>query len=73
MSPEPVENFELQAVEQRNRLHDATSELKGKIAETRQRLDPRRNVREHFVAVAAGVSVLSLLAGYAVAGMFTRQ
>ena len=73
MSPEPVENLELRAVEQRNRLHDATSELKGKIAETRQRLDPRRNVREHFIAVAAGVTAVALLAGYAVAGMFTRR
>lgn len=73
MSPEPVETLELRAVEQRNRLHDATSELKGKIAETRERFDPRRNVREHFIAVAAGVTTVALLAGYAVAGMFTRR
>lgn len=73
MSPEPVENLELRAVEQRNRLHDATSELKSKIAETRERLDPRKNLRVHFIAIAAGVTALALLAGYAVAGMFTRR
>ena len=73
MSPEPVENLELRAVEQRNRLHHATSELKDKIVETRERLDPRKNIREHFVTVAAGVSALALLAGYGIAGMFTRR
>ena len=40
MSAEPVENLELRAVEQRNRLHQTTSELKGKISETREQLDP---------------------------------
>lgn len=73
MSPEPVDNLELRAVEQRNRLHRTTSELKGKIAETREQLDPARNVREHFVGISAAVSVLAVAAGYAVAGMFTRR
>ena len=73
MSPEPVENLELRAVEQRNRLHQTTSELKGKIAETREQLDPARNVREHFCAVAAATGALALLLGYGVAGMFTRR
>lgn len=73
MSAEPVENLELRAVEQRNRLHQATSELKGKIAETREQLDPARNVRKHFAGVAAAASALALLVGYGVAGMFTRR
>jgi hypothetical protein len=73
MSPEPVENLELRAVEQRNRLHRTTSELKGKIAETREHLDPSRYVREHFVGIAAAVCTLAVAAGYAVAAMFTRR
>lgn len=73
MSAEPVENLELRAVEQRNRLHQTTSELKEKIAETREQLDPMRNVREHFAGVAAAASALALLVGYGVAGMFTRR
>jgi len=73
MSPEPVDNLELRAVEQRNQLHRTTSELKGKIAETRKQLDPGRNVREHFVGIAAAVSALAIAAGYAVAGRFTRR
>lgn len=73
MSPEPVENLELRAVEQRNRLHQTTSELKGKIAETREQLDPARNVREHFTAIALAAGAIALLAGYGIAGMFTRH
>jgi hypothetical protein len=73
MSAEPVENLELRAVEQRNRLHQTTSELKGKISETRDQLDPARNVREHFAGVAATAGALALLVGYGVAGMFTRR
>ena len=73
MSSEPVENLELRAVEQRNRLHQTTSELKGKIAETREQLDPATNVRKHFAGVAAAAGALALLVGYGVAGMFTRR
>jgi hypothetical protein len=73
MSAEPVENLELRAVEQRNRLHHTTSELKGKIAATREQLDPGRNVREHFAGIAAATGVMALLVGYGVAGMFTRR
>lgn len=73
MTPEQVDNLELRAVEQRNRLHRTTSELKGKIADTREQLDPGRNVREHFIGIAAAVSTLALAVGYAVAGMFTRR
>jgi hypothetical protein len=73
MSAEPVENLELRAVEQRNRLHQTASELKGKIAQTREQLDPARNVREHFAVVATAAGTLALLVGYGVAGMFTRR
>jgi len=73
MSAEPVENLELRAVEQRNRLHQTTSELKGKISETREQLDPARNVREHFAGVAAAAGARALLVGYGIAGMFTRR
>jgi len=73
MSGEPVENLELRAVEQRNRLHQTTSELKGKIAKTREQLDPARNVREHFGGIAAAAGALALLVGYGVAGILTRR
>jgi hypothetical protein len=47
--------------------------LKGKIAETRDQLDPARNVREHFAGIAAAAGALALLVGYGIAGMFTRR
>jgi hypothetical protein len=73
MSPQAVEDLELRAIEQRNRLHHTTAELKWKITATREQLDPAKNVREHFIAVAAGVSAVALLVGYGIAGMFTRR
>lgn len=73
MSPEPVDNLELRAVEQRNRLHRTTTQLKGKIAATREQLNPSRNVRQHFVGIAVIASAVAVAAGYAVAGMFTRR
>ena len=73
MSPEPVENLELRAIEQRNRLHQTTSELKGKISATREQFDPSKNLREHFVAAAAGIAAVAALVGFGIAGMFTRR
>jgi len=73
MSPEPVENLELRAVEERQRLHQTTAELKGKIADTRERLDPAANVRKHFASIAGALGAVALILGYGVAGMFTRR
>ena len=73
MSPEPVDNLELRAVEQRTRLHQTTSELKGKIVQTKEQLDPGRNVREHFLGAAAALAAIAVAAGYGIAGMFTRR
>lgn len=73
MSPEPVENLEIRAVEERQRLHQTTAELKGKIAETREQLDPATNLRKHFLGVAGTLGAVALVIGYGVAGMFTRR
>lgn len=73
MSPEPVENLELRAVEERQRLHQTTIELKGKLAETREQLDPATNVRKHFAIVAGALGAVALILGYGVAGMFSRR
>jgi hypothetical protein len=73
MSPEPVENLELRAIEQRNVLHHTTAELKAKITATREQFDVSRNVRRHFLGVASAVTAIGLLAGYGIGGMFTRR
>lgn len=73
MSPKPVDDLQLRALEQRNQLHQTVIELKHKVSETRERLDVQRNLREHF-GLAAGISAgLSLLLGYGVGTMFTQR
>jgi hypothetical protein len=69
MSTLPSADLELRAADERKRLHSSVTELKSRVRET---LDVKRNVREH-VAVASGiVGVVCLIAGYGLAGMFTR-
>jgi hypothetical protein len=72
MSALPLENLELQALEQRKQLHETATEMKAKVAATRDKLDPTKNAREHFVAFAVVASLMSLACGYAAAGLFTE-
>lgn len=73
MNALPLENLELQAMEQRNQLHQTATELKSKIETARGKLDPMRNAREHFTGVAVAAGVLGVVAGYAAAGLFTNR
>ncbi len=77
----PAEVLEQRAAEQRRRLHNSVSDLRSSLTElktdveekVRERLDPSRIARQHLWPIAAGVSLIALLAGHAVAGMFTRR
>jgi len=69
----PVDNLELRALEERNRLHQTATELRRKIAAVREKVDPVNNAREHFMGAAAVVSVIGLAVGYSFAGIFTRH
>ena len=73
MSALPLENLELRALEERNRLHQRATELKTKIKDTREKLDPRKNAREHFIALAIVASALGLISGYAAAGLLVGE
>jgi len=73
MNTQPVENLELRAIEQRNELHQTTTELKEKLATARQKLDLSANLRQHFVSASVIVSCLALIAGYGAGGMFPRR
>lgn len=73
MSIQPVDDLALKAIEQRHQLHERAEELKGKIQDTREKLDIKRNARERFVPAAAVVATVGLLAGFATGGMFTRR
>ena len=74
MSTQPVENLELQAVEQRRQIHATAEELKGKISEAKKKLDFTRNLWDHLfaVAVAVAVGVTSLLIGTLIARRFKQ-
>ena len=71
MSTLPIENLELRALEQRNRLHKTADELKTKVAATREKLNMSKNAREHFVGATVILSLLGFFSGYGLAGMFT--
>jgi hypothetical protein len=73
MSTNPVDRLEIKALEQRNQVHETIDELKDKVGEVRARFDPNTNAREHLLGASMALSFLGLLAGYAVAGLFTRD
>jgi hypothetical protein len=66
MSANPqVQNLELQAMEQRNQLHQSVAELKQKVSEVREKLDIKKRVGRHVTAtslVAAGILVVLSIA-----------
>ena len=70
MNTSPLENLELQAVEQRNQLHQSATELKDKITATREKFDLTRNAREHFAGMAGAAIVLGVLVGYGATSLF---
>ncbi len=73
MSPDPMEQLEIRAMQQRNELHDRANELKTKISETRERFDINRNVRRHFGAAAGIAAGVAFVAGYGIAGSFLNR
>jgi hypothetical protein len=73
MSTSPVDNLELRALEERNRLHRTAEELKAKVATTREKLDVKRNLREHLLGASVIVSLLAFLSGYGAGGMFADR
>jgi hypothetical protein len=64
----PVDVLEKRAADQRRQLHNTVSELRQSV---RERLDVKRNVREHLWPTAGALALIGLVAGYGVAGVFT--
>jgi hypothetical protein len=73
MSTHAIEDLELEALEQRNRLHHNAGELRAKLDAARESLNVSKKTREHFVKASLSVAAIALRAGYAFAGMFTRH
>lgn len=66
----PVDLLEKRAAEQRRHLHQTVSELRQSV---REKLDVKRNVREHLWPAAGVMTLLGLALGYMVTGIFTRD
>jgi hypothetical protein len=66
----PVDILERKAAEQRRQIHDSVVELRHSVKE---RLDLKRNLREHLWPVSGVLAVVGLALGYAVTGVFTRD
>lgn len=66
----PVDLLEKRAAEQRRHLHQTVSELRQSV---REKLDVKRNVREHILPAAGITTLLGLALGYMVTGIFTRD
>ncbi|HEX2329203.1 MAG TPA: hypothetical protein VHN74_10795 [Candidatus Angelobacter sp.] len=66
----PVDVLEKRAAEQRRQLHNAVTELRQSV---KDRLDVKRNVREHLWSAAGALAVVGLVIGYGVAGVFTAD
>ena len=68
----PIEQLELRALEERREIHASAEELKEKISEAKEKLDPVRQLRKHRFAVAMAVGAASLLIGLLIARRFER-
>jgi hypothetical protein len=73
MSANPIDRLEIQALQQRNRVHETIDELKDKVVAVRARFDPNINAREHLLSASLIVSAVGFLAGYGFAGLFKRS
>lgn len=73
MSTNPqVQNLELQAMEQRNQLHKSVAELRRKVTDVREKLDIKRNIRDHVMASALMIAAILVIATIPVARSFDR-
>ncbi|HKD14062.1 MAG TPA: hypothetical protein VKE71_05895 [Candidatus Angelobacter sp.] len=64
----PVDILEKRAAEQRRQLHDTVVELRQNVKE---KLNVKRNVREHLWPAVGLMALVGLSLGYAITGIFT--
>ena len=70
----PLDILEQRAAEQRQRIHQSVDDLKqlktSVTANVREKLDVKRQARLHFWGATGVVSVVALVFGYSLAGIF---
>jgi ElaB/YqjD/DUF883 family membrane-anchored ribosome-binding protein len=69
-----LDTLQQRAAEQRTKLHQSVTDLKqlktSVEANVREKLDPKRQAREHFWAAAGIAAFLGLMLGHGIAGVF---
>ncbi|HWR36045.1 MAG TPA: hypothetical protein VN622_09275 [Clostridia bacterium] len=66
----PADVLEQRAAEQRRRIHNSVVELRSTV---RDKLDVKRNAREHLWPAVGVLSSVGLMMGYRFAGAFVRH
>ena len=66
----PVDVLEKRAEDQRSLLENRVVELRQTVKE---RLNVKRNLRDHLWPAAGALALVGVVLGYAVAGVFTRD
>jgi hypothetical protein len=66
----PVDVLEKRAADERRQLHNSVQELRQTV---HQRLDVKRNVRNHLGVAACVLAVTGLALGYVLTGAFTSD
>jgi len=66
----PVDVLEKQAADERRQLHNSVVELRESVQD---RLNVKRNVRNHLGTVAGGLAIAGLALGYGLTGIFTAD
>jgi hypothetical protein len=64
----PVDVLEKRAADERRQLHNSVQELRESVYE---RLDVKRNVRNHLGTICGVMAVAGLALGYGLTGIFT--
>ena len=73
MNTEPIETLQLRALEQRSQLHHTASDLREKVQHARDTLRVSKQAREHLLPFTLVAGVMGIIAGYSLAGLFTRR
>jgi hypothetical protein len=73
MSAIAIPTLQLQALEQRRKMHRTLSDLRVKIGGTREKLRVFEQARRHLGAFSATAGLLGLTAGFALGGLFKRD
>jgi len=73
MSTMPIETLQLRALEERSQLHRTTTELRAKLALTRDKLNLPKEVHDHLLALSVIAGAVGLVSGYGIAGLFSHR